>query len=107
PPKPARPVADLIGILPLSGWDHFQSLVRASDTPVWGITSWSLHYPDAVRAMRIIKEERPEATVVLGGVHATINTRQVLNNALADHIVTKEGEVSFPQLLDRKSTRLN
>ncbi|TMB43922.1 MAG: B12-binding domain-containing radical SAM protein [Deltaproteobacteria bacterium] len=97
--KAAGHAVGLIDLRALSGWEHFRSLVRSSDTPVWGITSWSLHYPDAVRAMRVIKEERPEAVIVLGGVHATINTRQVLNNALADHVVTKEGEVSFPRLL--------
>src|SRR5207237_124871 len=53
----------LIDLRALSGWEHFRSLVRSSDTPVWGITSWSLHYPDAVRAMRVIKEERPEAVI--------------------------------------------
>ncbi|TMA31037.1 MAG: hypothetical protein E6J79_20675, partial [Deltaproteobacteria bacterium] len=80
----------LIDLRALTGWEHFRSLVRTSDTPVWGITSWSLHYPDAVRAMRVIKEERPEAVVVLGGVHATINTRQVMNNALAELLGVEE-----------------
>jgi anaerobic magnesium-protoporphyrin IX monomethyl ester cyclase len=97
--KAAGHAVGLIDLRALSGWELFRSLVRSSDTPVWGITSWSLHYPDAVRAMRVIKEERPEAVIVLGGVHATINTRQVMNNALADHVVTKEGEVSFPRIL--------
>ena len=97
--KAAGHDVDLIDLRKLRGWDEFRARVRATETPVWGITSWSLHYPDAVRAMRIVKEERPAAIVVLGGVHATINTPQVLNNALADHVVVREGEVSFPRLL--------
>jgi radical SAM superfamily enzyme YgiQ (UPF0313 family) len=92
---------DLIDLRRLTGWDDFRWRVRASDARVWGITSWSLHYPDAVRCMRLIKEEREDAIVVLGGVHATISTPQVMRNALADHVVIREGEVSFPWLLEK------
>jgi len=98
--KAAGHTVDLIDLRKLAGWDDFRVRVRASDARVWAITSWSLHYPDAVRCMRIIKEEREDAIVVLGGVHATIATPQVLRNALADHVVIREGEVSFPKLLD-------
>ena len=52
-----------------------------------------------MRAIRIVKEEREDAIVVLGGVHATIQTQQVAANQLIDHIITQEGELSFPKLL--------
>ena len=78
---------DLIDMRTLRDWDHFRAEVRGRDTRVWGITSWSLHYPDAVRAIRIVKEEKEDALVVLGGVHATLQTPQVLANRLIDHIV--------------------
>ena len=90
---------DLIDLRRLRNWDHFREEVRVRDSKVWGITSWSLHYPDAVRAIRIVKEEREDAIVVLGGVHATIQTQQVAANQLIDHIITQEGELSFPKLL--------
>src|SRR2546428_457230 len=63
--KAAGHEVGLIDLRALRDWEHFRSLVRTIDTPVWGITSWSLHYPDAVRAMRVIKEERPEAIIVI------------------------------------------
>ena len=44
--------ADLIDLRTLQGWEHFREEVRRRSTRVWGMTSWSLHYPDAVRAMR-------------------------------------------------------
>jgi len=91
---------DLIDMRTLRDWDHFRAEVRRRDTRVWGITSWSLHYPDAVRAIRIVKEEKEDALVVLGGVHATLQTPQVLANRLIDHVITREGEVSFPKLLE-------
>ena len=90
---------ELIDLRALRDWQHFREVVRDTESPVWGLTAWSLHYPDAVRCIRIIKEERDEARVVLGGVHATLNTRQVAANALVDHIITKEAEISFVRLL--------
>ncbi|MBD0315195.1 MAG: B12-binding domain-containing radical SAM protein [Nitrospiraceae bacterium] len=94
---------DLIDLRALRDWTHFREEVKKRTTTVWGITSWSLHYPDVVRAVRILKEEREEAVVVLGGVHATIQTQQVAANALIDHIITQEGEITFVKLLDALS----
>ncbi|MGH7233250.1 MAG: B12-binding domain-containing radical SAM protein [Nitrospiraceae bacterium] len=92
---------DLIDLRTLRDWQHFRDEVRRRETKVWGITSWSLHYPDAVRAIRIVKEEKEDAVVIFGGVHATIQTQQVASNRLIDHIITQEGEISFVKLLDR------
>ncbi len=90
---------DLIDLRTLQGWEQFRQEVRRRATTVWGMTSWSLHYPDAVRAIRIIKEEKDDAVVILGGVHATVQFQQVAANHLIDHIITQEGEISFPKLL--------
>ncbi|HJT18926.1 MAG TPA: radical SAM protein [Nitrospira sp.] len=91
---------DLIDLRTLRDWSHFREEVRNRTSTVWGMTSWSLHYPDVVRAVRILKEEKEEAVVVIGGVHATIQTAQVAANALVDHIITQEGEITFVKLLD-------
>lgn len=92
---------DLIDMRALTDWQHFRAEVRRRSSPVWALTSWSLHYPDVTRAVRIIKEEHEDAIVVLGGVHCTIQTAQVAANSLIDHIITQEGEISFVKLLDR------
>lgn len=92
---------DLIDLRALRDWQHFREEVRRRHTRVWGLTSWSLHYPDVVRAIRILKEEQEEAIVILGGVHATVHTAQVASNRLIDYIITQEGEISFVTLLDQ------
>ncbi|MDH5666999.1 MAG: B12-binding domain-containing radical SAM protein [Nitrospira sp.] len=91
---------DLIDLRTLQNWSHFREEVRSRNTAVWGITSWSLHYPDVVRAVRILKEEKEQAVVIVGGVHATIQTSQVAANSLIDHIITQEGEITFVELLN-------
>jgi anaerobic magnesium-protoporphyrin IX monomethyl ester cyclase len=92
---------DLIDLRALRDWEHFREEVRRRDTRVWGLTSWSLHYPDVVRAIRILKEEKDNAIVILGGVHATVHTAQVASNRLIDHIIIQEGEISFVTLLNQ------
>lgn len=96
---------ELIDLRALRDWQHFREVVRAQESRVWALTSWSLHYPDAVRCIQIIKEEKDDAIVILGGVHATLNTRQVAANALVDHIITKEAEISFVNLLRQLEER--
>lgn len=98
--KAAGHTVDLIDLRRLRDWSHFREEVRGRKTSVWALTSWSLHYPDAVRAVRILKEEKEDAVVILGGVHATVQLQQVMANHLIDHIVTQEGEISFVKLLD-------
>ncbi len=92
---------DLIDLRTLKDWQQFREIVRGKSTTIWALTSWSLHYPDVVRCIRIIKEEREDATVILGGVHSTIHTGQVASNQLIDHIITQEGEISFVKLLNQ------
>jgi radical SAM superfamily enzyme YgiQ (UPF0313 family) len=92
---------DLVDLRTLKDWQQFRDIVRVKPTHTWALTSWSLHYPDAVRCVRIIKEEREDAIVILGGVHATIHTGEVASNQLIDHIITQEGEISFVKLLDQ------
>lgn len=92
---------DLIDLRALRDWQHFREEVRRRHTRVWALTSWSLHYPDVVRAIRILKEEKEESIVILGGVHATVHTAQVASNRLIDYIITQEGEISFVTLLNQ------
>jgi hypothetical protein len=56
---------DLIDLRTLKDWQQFRKVVREKSTTIWALTSWSLHYPDVVRCIRIIKEEREDATVLV------------------------------------------
>jgi len=56
----------------------------------------------ALRLARIVKEERPEARVVFGGVHATFLSRQLLEHyGEVDYVVRGEGEVPMLDLARR------
>ncbi|MCZ7359772.1 MAG: radical SAM protein [Candidatus Methanoperedens sp.] len=64
-----------------------------------GITSFTSNYHNAVRVARAVKLQRPEALVVMGGVHATFMFREILEEVPEiDVIVRYEGEYTMSEL---------
>jgi hypothetical protein len=72
----------------------------------FGVYVWNVEATLAV--LRLLRQERPELRVVLGGpeVSHELDAQPIV--ALADHVITGRGEVSFPELcralLDGKAT---
>lgn len=50
-------------------------------------------------AAKITKQVDPSIKVVFGGIYATMNPDQVIENAAVDYVVVGEGEAVFPELL--------
>jgi len=75
--------------------------LRRTRPDVVGITSSSTEYVQEPRLVsRIIREELPETTIVLGGVLPTLVLEQAAEDANVDYFVLGEGEVRMVQLLD-------
>lgn len=66
---------------------------------VVGITAMTTTFPSALRAAKITKNVLPDAKVVLGGVHPTIEPRTTLENRYVDFVARGEGEVVMEQLM--------
>ncbi len=64
-----------------------------------GITAMTTTFPAALRTAKITKIALPDAKVVLGGVHPTIEPRTTLENRYVDFVVRGEGEVVIEQLV--------
>jgi anaerobic magnesium-protoporphyrin IX monomethyl ester cyclase len=90
---------DLIDLRALSGWDHFREILAERDPDVVGVTEMSVDYNPARQAIGIAKEVKPEVITVIGGPHVTIALEDALRIPHVDYLVTREGEVSFPKLL--------
>jgi radical SAM superfamily enzyme YgiQ (UPF0313 family) len=89
----------LIDLRKLEGWDHVASVFHQSDAQVFGISSMSVDYGISEKVAALIKNVKPDAIVIIGGVHPTVATDEVLKNADFDYVVTKEGEFSLHWLL--------
>ena len=91
---------DLIDLRALSSWDHFRAVLAERDPGVVGVTLMSVDYNPARKAVAIAKEVKPEVFTVIGGPHVTIALEDALRIPHVDYLVIREGEVTFPHLLE-------
>jgi len=90
---------DLIDLRALDGWDHFREVLTERAPDVVGVTIMSVDYNPARQVVTIAKEVNPDIVTVIGGPHVTIALEDSLRIPHVDYLVTGEGEVSFPRLL--------
>ncbi|MCX5785057.1 MAG: radical SAM protein [Elusimicrobia bacterium] len=92
---------DLLDFRKLSGWDNFESEVKKRSPGVFGISVMSIDFPSAVEAASRIKAVDSSSIVIIGGVHPTVALEEVRELRQIDHIITREGEISFSRLLSK------
>jgi len=72
----------------------------ATDYDIVGISVWGDSFSYVRHVVRILKEERPERPVILGGPLATAVPELLLQATRADFVVAGEGELTLTELLD-------
>lgn len=88
-------VADLIA----DGTDCIDAYAAdLADCGLVGIGASSMSWPTAVRVLRQVRRARPDARVVLGGIHPTMFDYYILNTFHVDYIIRGEGEVALCEL---------
>jgi anaerobic magnesium-protoporphyrin IX monomethyl ester cyclase len=90
---------DLIDLRALQSWDHFREEFKQRDPDVIGLTMMSVDYNPVKRALQIAKEIKPDVVTIVGGPHVTLALEDSLRIPNVDYLMTNEGEVSFPKLL--------
>ncbi|HZV80893.1 MAG TPA: radical SAM protein [Geobacteraceae bacterium] len=73
---------------------------KTADYDIVGISVWGDSFTYVRRVVQILKEEKPERPVVLGGPLATAVPQLLLEATEADFIVAGEGELTLTELLD-------
>lgn len=73
--------------------------LKAERPDVVGITAMTPTLPGSLRAADIARAEVPTATIVLGGVHPTLDPETVVKHPSVDFVIRGEGEEAFTQLL--------
>jgi anaerobic magnesium-protoporphyrin IX monomethyl ester cyclase len=83
------------------GWDEVRAEVRRRRPRFVGTYAITATIGDCLELGRIVKEEVPEATFILGGVHPTFMWQELLDTpgCPVDFIVRGEGEKTVEQLL--------
>ena len=77
--------------------DVAETLLRRGPSIIgFGLYVWNIE--QTTRIVRLIKSERPETTIVLGGPEISFEWADEAISAACDYIVTGEGDLAFPAL---------
>jgi len=93
--KEQRPELE-VEVCDLSSLRESQWFIPVGD--LYGVTGVSPQFIYIKRIIEILKSREPNAPVVVGGVHATVNPSHILEKTLADACVIGEGELTMHQL---------
>lgn len=84
--------------------ETYASYIQSQNFDVVGIGSTTLQVGHAFKIFDIVKQLQPSLVTVLGGIHATLNAEQSMQECKnIDYIITGEAEKPFSRLLDRLS----
>ncbi|MDD5616654.1 MAG: radical SAM protein [Candidatus Methanoperedens sp.] len=90
----------LLDLRRFSGWDDFKAKINVMNYPVVAITMMSVDFNPACNAAKIIKDMKPNTTIIVGGPHASICTEELENLPFIDYIIKGEGEITLPELVE-------
>jgi anaerobic magnesium-protoporphyrin IX monomethyl ester cyclase len=83
-------------------YDQIREHLQIEAPDFVGVTAITATINDSIKVLKIAKEELPEMTTFLGGVHPTFMYEEILlnNGQWVDYCVLGEGELTAPELLD-------
>lgn len=82
-------------------FEQIRAKIRSLAPDFVGVTAITATINDAIKVLKIAREELPESTLFLGGVHPTFCWEEILTNngSVVDYCVLGEGEITTPELL--------
>ena len=89
-----------IDIRQLKNWDEFKEKIGTENDLVYGITATTVDFEFAIKCAEIIKKDNPNSTVIVGGVHTSLNPSDALKIDYFDHIICGEGEIAILNILN-------
>ena len=90
----------------LAGWEGIAKKISEYEPSIVSITCHTYARTKALRVAGIVKEKIPGALVVLGGAHATLMYRQILEHyKFVDIAVRGEGEITFLEICQGKELK--
>lgn len=82
-------------------WSEISNILKSFKPDVVGITSMTIQYASALQTARITKEWDPNCTVIMGGSHASVMPRTMIEWPYTDIVVKGEGEEVFIEIIQR------
>jgi radical SAM superfamily enzyme YgiQ (UPF0313 family) len=76
------------------------SRIKVISPKIIGISVCTPDYPLINKFTFLLKNAIPDAKIVFGGPHPTLDPQGVIADGPVDYVIRKEGEYSFPELVD-------
>lgn len=89
-----------IDIRKIKSWDDFQKTIIEDKSIVYGITSTTVDFGNAITCAKLIKELKNDSKIIVGGVHPTLKPEDALKFDFFDHVVCGEGEIAILEILE-------
>ncbi|WP_297055091.1 radical SAM protein [Thermosulfurimonas sp.] len=82
------------------GWEEIARVLEDLRPDVLGIGAITATVKDALKFCALAREIHPGVVTVLGNVHPTFMSEEVLSSGAVDFVVRGEGEITFAELVD-------
>ncbi|MBN1505712.1 MAG: radical SAM protein [Sedimentisphaerales bacterium] len=82
-------------------WKQFSEALRTFKPDVVGITTMTIQYASALQTARLVKEWNSDCVVIMGGPHASVMPRIMVDWPYTDIVVKGEGEETFLEIVKR------
>jgi len=93
---------DYVSLKELNDWGELRGKIK--DYDFFGLSMMSSDYPQAMKAIDLIKEVRPESKIIIGGIHVTVAPDELRDNQKIDYLFFGESEITFPEFLKNPSS---
>ncbi|MEI6135469.1 MAG: radical SAM protein [Desulfomonile sp.] len=85
-------------------WHHMRLTLLELNPQLVGITTMTADYASALKVAQMVKEWNSDCTVIMGGAHASVMPKIMIEWPYTDAVVKGEGEEPFRAILRRLGT---
>lgn len=82
-------------------WQVIRNTLKSFKPDVVGISTMTIHYAASLRVAEIVKEWNEKCIVIMGGVHASVMPRGMIEWPFTDAVVKGEGEDPFRAMIGK------
>jgi anaerobic magnesium-protoporphyrin IX monomethyl ester cyclase len=84
----------------LASWHTWDQICQSADADFWCFSYLSTDYLHGKKAIEILRKNRPNALVIVGGAHASLS-ETIEDEIDATWIIQGEGEISLPEIIEQ------
>lgn len=92
-------IVQLYDFRKLYSWHDWHQSCQSADADYWCFSYLSTDYLHGQRAIQILRKNRPNAKIIVGGAHASLS-ETIEEETGADEVVRGEGEYRLPNIIE-------